>query len=141
MAAALPVARMQTALSDSPRSCEPEILRRHIGQHGRLDEVAALGGALAAGDDLGVLLDGIGDVRLDLLDRIHVNQRRSGTRLKPVGDLHRAGDLGETLLKSVIEPVLHQDAVGADARPRRMTREKYSLTLLDCGVLAIDGWK
>jgi hypothetical protein len=29
-------------------------------------------GALAAGDHLGALLDGIGDVRLDLLDRLHV---------------------------------------------------------------------
>jgi hypothetical protein len=46
-------------------------------------------GALAAGNDLDALLDGIGDVRLDLLDRLHVDQRADhGTRLEPVGDLH-----------------------------------------------------
>ena len=41
---------------------------RHVGQDRRLEEAATLRGALAAGDDLGTLLDGIGDVRLDLLD-------------------------------------------------------------------------
>jgi len=35
----------------------------------------------AAGDHLGALLDGIGDVRLDLLDRLHVAE----------GPDHRAG--------------------------------------------------
>jgi hypothetical protein len=42
-----------------------------------------MGGALAAGDHLGAFLDGIGDVRLDLLDRLHVDHR---TRFEPVGD-------------------------------------------------------
>jgi len=51
------------------------------------------------------------------------------------------GGLGEAFDEGVIDAVLHQDAVGVDARPRRMTREKYSLTLVDCRVLAIDGWK
>jgi hypothetical protein len=37
------------------------------------------------------------------------------TRLEPVGDLHRAGRLGEALCERVIDAVLHQDAVGADA--------------------------
>src|SRR5213082_1565383 len=36
-------------------------------------------------------------------------------RLEPVGDLHRTGGLGEALGKGVIDAVLHQDAVGADA--------------------------
>src|SRR6266446_5000328 len=35
--------------------------------------------------------------------------------LEPVGDLHRAGGLGEALRRPVIEAVLHQDAIGADA--------------------------
>jgi hypothetical protein len=49
------------------------------------------GGALAAGDNLGAFLDRIGDVRLDLLDRLHVDQRPDHrTRLEPVGDLYRA---------------------------------------------------
>jgi len=33
------------------------------------------GGALAAGDDFGAFFDSVGDVRFDLLDRLHVDQR------------------------------------------------------------------
>src|SRR5438552_6851480 len=59
---------------------------RHIGQDRRLEEAAALGGALAAGDHLGALLQRVGDVRLDLLDRLHVDQRPDHrTRLEPRG--------------------------------------------------------
>jgi hypothetical protein len=55
-------------------------------------------------------------VRLDLLDRLHVDQRADHrARLEPVGDLHRTGGLGEALGKDVVDFVLHQDAVGADA--------------------------
>jgi hypothetical protein len=55
-------------------------------------------------------------VRLDLLDRLHVDQRTDHrSRLEPVGDLHRAVGLGEALGEGVIDAVLHQDAVGADA--------------------------
>src|SRR5438270_7670192 len=89
---------------------------RHIGQYRRLEEAAALGGPLAAGDHLGALLQGVGDVRLDLLDRLHVDQwpdHRAG--LEPVGDLHRTGGLGETLGESVVDAVLNQNPVGADA--------------------------
>src|SRR6266446_6363377 len=90
-------------------------VRRHIGQHGRLEEAAALGGALAAGDDFGALLEGVGDVRLDLLDRLHVDQGPDHrTRLEPVSDLHRTGGLGEALGESVVDAVLHQNPVGAD---------------------------
>jgi len=38
-----------------------------------------------------------------------------GTRLEPVGDLHRPGGLGKALRERVIDTVLHQDPVGADA--------------------------
>jgi hypothetical protein len=36
-------------------------------------------------------------------------------RLEPVGDLHRAGGLGEALGEGVVNAVLHQNPVGADA--------------------------
>jgi hypothetical protein len=75
-----------------------------------------LRGALAAEDDLGALLDRVGDVRLDLLDRLHVDQRADHrARLEPVCNLHRAGGLGEAFGEGVVDAVLHQDAVGADA--------------------------
>src|SRR5262249_20362304 len=48
---------------------------RHVGQYRWLEKAAALSGALTAEDHLGPFLDGIGDVRLDLLDRLHVNER------------------------------------------------------------------
>jgi hypothetical protein len=55
-------------------------------------------------------------VRLDLLDRLHVDEwPYHRTRLEPVGDLHRAGGLGQPLGKGVIDAVLHQDPVGAHA--------------------------
>jgi hypothetical protein len=89
---------------------------RHIGQHCRLEEADALGGALAAGDHLGALLQGVGNVRLDLLDRLHVDQRPDDrARLEPVGDLDRARGFGEALGKRVVDAVPHQDAVGVDA--------------------------
>ena len=82
----------------------------------RIEAGAALRGPLAAGDDLDAPLQGVDDVRLDLLDRLHVDQGADHrTRLEPVGDLHRAGGLGEALDEGVIDAVLHQDAVGAHA--------------------------
>jgi hypothetical protein len=58
-----------------------------------------LRGALAAGHHLGALLDGVGDVGLDLLDRLHVDQWADHrTRLEPVGDFHRTGGLGQAHL-------------------------------------------
>jgi hypothetical protein len=43
-------------------------------------------------------LQRVGDVRLDLLDRLHVDQPPDHCAgLEPVGDLYRAGGLGETL--------------------------------------------
>ena len=49
--------------------------RGDVGQHRRLEEGAAERMALAAGDDLGALGDGVGDMLLDLFDRRHVDQR------------------------------------------------------------------
>jgi hypothetical protein len=89
---------------------------RHIGQHRQLEEAAALRGPLAAGDDFGAFLQGVGDVRLDLLDRLHVDQRPDHrSRLEAIGDLHRAGGLGEALGESFVDAVLHQDSLGAGA--------------------------
>src|SRR6516162_10368735 len=88
---------------------------RHIGQNRRLEEGAAECRPLAAGYHLGTLLDRVGDVRLDLLDRLHVDTRPDHRpRLEAVGDLHRAGGLGQPLGKRVVDAVLNQDAVGAD---------------------------
>jgi hypothetical protein len=54
------------------------------------------GGALAAGDDFGALLDDNYDVRLDPLDRLHADQRTDYRAwLEPVGNLHGTGSLGE----------------------------------------------
>jgi hypothetical protein len=56
------------------------------------------------------------DVRLDLLDGLHVDQWVDhGPRFEPVGDLRGTGGLGEPLGKGIVDPVLHQDAAGADA--------------------------
>jgi hypothetical protein len=55
-------------------------------------------------------------VAFDLFDRLHIDQwpgHRAG--LEPVGDLHRAGGLGEALGKGVIDTVLHQDTVRVQA--------------------------
>jgi hypothetical protein len=88
----------------------------HIGHHGRLEESAAERVSLSAADDLGAFLHRIGDMCLDLLDRLHVDQRPDDRAwLEPVCDLHRTGGLGETLGEGVVDAVLHQDAVGADA--------------------------
>jgi len=74
------------------------------------------GGALAAGDHLGALPHGVGDVRLDLLDRLHVDERPDHrTRFEPVGNLHRPGGLSGALGERVIDAVLRQNAVGAQA--------------------------
>jgi hypothetical protein len=79
--------------------------------------------ALAAGDDLGTLLYGVGDVRLDLLDRLHVDQwpdHRAG--LEPVGDLHRTGGLGEPLGEGVVDA---DPAPECDWHRRRSGRHSY----------------
>jgi len=39
----------------------------------------------------------------------------TGARLEPVGDLHRAGGLGEPLGEGVVDAVLNQNPVGTDA--------------------------
>src|SRR5258707_5996415 len=50
---------------------------------------------------LAALPDGIGDMRLDLLDRLHVDQGADHrTGLEPVGDLHRPAVSARRLVKA-----------------------------------------
>src|SRR5215472_15830673 len=85
------------------------------GQHGRLEEAAAERRALAAGDDMRAFFHRVGDVALDLFDRLHVDQRADHhTGFGAVADLHLAGDLGEALREGVVDAVLYQDAIGAN---------------------------
>jgi len=67
-------------------------------------------------------------VRLDLLDRLHVNERTDHrTRLEAVGDLHRTDGLDEPLGEGVVD-------FGAFLRglPRQPTRAAWLLRL-QCG--------
>jgi hypothetical protein len=55
----------------------------------------------------------VSDVRLDLLDCLHVDQRANNrTRLEPVGDFHRPGGLGETLGNGVMDGRCHREPHG-----------------------------
>src|SRR5439155_14399664 len=86
---------------------------RHAAQYGRLKKAAAERTALATNDDFSAFRKGVGNVGLDLLDRLHIDQRADHRAwLEPVGDLHRPGDLGKALRERIIDAVLHQDAVG-----------------------------
>ena len=72
--------------------------------------------ALAAGDDLGAVLDRVRDVLLDLVDRFHVDQRPlRHALLGAVADLHRRDLLRQLLDELIVDLVLGVDAVGADA--------------------------
>ena len=72
--------------------------------------------ALAAGDDLAALGDGVGDELLDLLDRLLVDQRALLHAVLEAGaDLQLAGGRGKLLDELVVDAGLHEEAVGADA--------------------------
>ena len=83
-----------------------------------------------------------GDLRRDLLDRLHVDERADhSTRFEAVCDLHGTGGLGEALGKGVIDAVLHQDAVGAHAGLAGIAIFRGDRTLdrhLDIGVVKDD---
>jgi hypothetical protein len=60
------------------------------------------------------LLDPVGNMRFDLLDRLHVMTgpiTPSGSKL--LAELYRAGGRSEALGERVTEPVLHQNMVAA----------------------------
>ena len=70
----------------------------------------------AADEDLGALLDGVADERLDLLDRVAVDQRADiGAGLHAGSDRKLLHRLDESRGEAVVDAGLHQDAIGADA--------------------------
>src|SRR5690606_31455012 len=90
--------------------------RRDIAHNGRLEERTAQGVRLAAGDDLGALLDGIGDVFLHLVHGVAVDQRTLGHAfVEAVADLHGLDLGGQALDDFFVDARLDVDAVGADA--------------------------
>ena len=69
----------------------------------------------AAGQHLGTLGAGVGDMALDLVEALAVDDRPLlDPVLHAVADLHRGGRLGQAAGELVIDSVLHEDAVGAD---------------------------
>ncbi len=92
----------------------------HVGRHvaddgGAVEERAGLVDR-ATGENLGALLDGVADQRLDLLDRLAVDQRadvRAGLEARSDGELLHGFDEGRR--ETVVDAGLHENAVGADA--------------------------
>ena len=71
---------------------------------------------LAAGHDARALVDRIAHVLLDLRDRGVVDERTDDdTRLHAVADLELGHALGELRRKGIVDAVLHEDPVRADA--------------------------
>ena len=72
--------------------------------------------ALAARDDLRAAPQGVGDMLLDLLDRVGIDQGTGGGAvLQAVAHGQLVHGAGEALRELVINARLHVDAVGADA--------------------------
>ena len=70
-----------------------------------MKNVPPKGAVLAAHRHLGAFLDRVGDVGLDLLDRLHVDQRPDHcTRLEAVGDLHGTVVSASRLVKASWTP-------------------------------------
>src|SRR6185312_11421229 len=98
------------------------LLARHlhgggdIGEDGRLVEAAAQRVPVAADDHARALFERVADMLLDLLDRLHVDERadhRAG--LGAGAHLHRLHRLGELAGERLIDAILDQQAIGADA--------------------------
>src|SRR6267142_2410069 len=86
-------------------------VRLYIRKHRRLEEAAAERMALAAGDDLGAALDRVGNVLLDLVDRLHVDQRAlHHAGFGAVADLHR-----RDLLRKLFDELVVNLALGVEA--------------------------
>src|SRR5687767_13086523 len=93
-----------------------EHLRRDVREDGRLEEKAAALVLLAAERHFGAFAEGVGDVRLDFLQPLLVDERADDDAgLVPRADLEPLDLLGELRGECFINPVLHVDAVGANA--------------------------
>src|SRR5260370_37327512 len=69
----------------------------------------------------GSFLDGVGDVRLDLLDRLCRSAPRSRLRARTRGDLHRPGGLGQHLVKASSASVKATNAASYGASLKFLT--------------------
>ncbi len=91
-------------------------LGRRAGEHGRLEERAAQLMALAAEHDARALGHGVGDMVLHFVERGLVDQRalrHAGG--ESVADLERADRLRQARGEFIVNRVLHEKAIGADA--------------------------
>jgi hypothetical protein len=95
--------------------------REHVGldvrEHRRDVEVSGAVAALAAGDDLRALRDGVAHVLFDLCDSFGLDQRPDlRVLVEPVPDAQARGDFSEPRCEAVIDAALHVDAIRAHTR-------------------------
>lgn len=90
--------------------------RGDIGQYRGLEESAAQGVGLAAGEDSGALLQGVGHVSFHLAQSPGIDQGALlGAGLHAVANLERGDLFGQPLGKGIVEIGLNQEAIDADA--------------------------
>src|SRR6185437_5041199 len=84
---------------------------RHAGDNRRLEEVALVADAVAAGRDLAALADRILQHTFDRRDAAIIGQRaHSGIRIEAVANLDRLRALDELLDELVVDAFLDQEA-------------------------------
>ena len=90
--------------------------RRHVGEHGRFVEGAPERVALAADRRARAFRQRVGDMAFHLGDRLVVDQRALvDAGLGAVADAERGDRAGELVYECVVDLVLREQAVGADA--------------------------
>ncbi len=83
----------------------------HVRQHGRLEEVALVADALAAGRHLRTLVLRVGHERLDGVDAARVGQRtHAAVGFHAVTHLGLVGDVDELADELVVDLVVHEEA-------------------------------
>ncbi|MNQ19370.1 hypothetical protein D3C85_324330 [compost metagenome] len=86
-----------------------------LAEHRRLDELAIARGNTAA-EQTAALTQGIVDMLGDLAHRRRIDQRAGGhALLQAVADLELADLFHQALGEALVDALLHQDAIGADA--------------------------
>src|ERR1022692_3090063 len=91
-------------------------VRGHAGEHSRLIKGPAERMTLAADRYLGAARGGIGDVLLDLFQRFAIDQRTlRHAGIDARSDFERAHTLGKLRRERVVDLVVHEQTVGADA--------------------------